>query len=120
MRPDDYHIHYPPEPQWPEPKVLCLVGPVRFRDTFYEVYEQESLRGQIVLLPVFTQSNRLTPTQLEMLAQLHKQKIANSHEVLVINVGGYQGDGTRAEVDFAHGRGIPIRFLVSTTSTGQA
>lgn len=118
MRPDDYLIHYPPDPKWPNLKVLCLVGPVRFRATFYEVYEHESLLGQIVLMPVFTSNNLLTPAQLQLCDQLHRRKIAISHEVLVINVGGYQGDGTRDEVAFAHSREIPVRFLVSGASTG--
>ena len=118
MRLADYHIHYPPEPQWPNPKVLCLVGPIRFRDTFLLVYEKESLLGQIVLMPVFTPNRLLTPEQLQICDRLHRQKIGNSHEILVINVGGYQGDGTRDEVAFARSREIPVRFLVSGVSTG--
>jgi len=118
MRPDDYHLHYPPEPEWPKLKVLCLVGPIRFREAFYQAYERESLRGQIVLMPIFTESGQLTPDQLRLCGQLHRQKIANSHEILVINVGGYMGDGTRDEVVFARSREIPVRFLVSGVSTG--
>jgi len=118
MRPDDYAIHYPPEPKWPNPTILCLVGPVKFRGAFNEAYERESLLGKIVLMPVFTPSNQLTPDQLCLCKRLHLQKISRSHEILVINVDGYQGDGTLTEIAFARCHEIPVRFLVSGVSTG--
>jgi hypothetical protein len=46
-----------------------------------------------------------------MLDELHKRKIDLADEVFVINVGGYIGESTRAEIEYAEWAGRPIKFL---------
>jgi hypothetical protein len=45
------------------------------------------------------------------LDELHKRKIDLADEVLVLNVGGYIGDSTRSEIDYAISHGKVIRWL---------
>ncbi|MDE2105440.1 MAG: hypothetical protein KGL39_49895 [Patescibacteria group bacterium] len=45
------------------------------------------------------------------LDELHKRKIDLADEVLVLNVGGYIGDSTRSEIEYAHSIGVPVRYL---------
>lgn len=52
----------------------------------------------------------LTKTK-EMLDDMHKRKIDMADEIFVINVGGYIGDSTRSEIDYAVKQGKKVRFL---------
>jgi hypothetical protein len=45
------------------------------------------------------------------LDDLHKRKIDLCNEVLVINVGGYIGESTRSEIEYATALGKRIRYL---------
>ena len=52
----------------------------------------------------------LTKTK-EMLDDMHKRKIDMADEIFVINVGGYIGDSTRSEIDYAIEHGKKVRYL---------
>ena len=47
----------------------------------------------------------------EMLDDMHNRKIDMADEIFVINVGGYIGDSTRFEIDYAIEHGMKIRYL---------
>ena len=47
----------------------------------------------------------------EMLDDMHKRKIDMADEIFVINVGGYIGDSTRSEIDYAIEHGKKVRYL---------
>ena len=42
-----------------------------------------------------------TPGTKEILDDMHKAKISMADEIFVINVGGYIGDSTRSEIEYA-------------------
>ena len=46
----------------------------------------------------------------EMLEDMHKRKIDMADEIYVINVGGYFGDSTRSEIQYAEEHGKPVRY----------
>ena len=46
-----------------------------------------------------------------MLDEMHRQKIDMSHEILVINVGGYIGESTKSEIEYARIKGKKISYL---------
>lgn len=46
----------------------------------------------------------------EMLDDMHKRKIDMADEIYVINVGGYIGDSTRSEIQYAEEHGKPVRY----------
>ena len=52
----------------------------------------------------------LTKTK-EMLDDMHKRKIDMADEIFVINVGGYIGDSTRSEINYAKEHGKIINYL---------
>ncbi|MBP5750722.1 MAG: NAD(P)H-hydrate epimerase, partial [Firmicutes bacterium] len=52
----------------------------------------------------------LTRTK-EMLDDMHKRKIDMADEIYVINVGGYIGDSTRSEIEYARRTGKGVRYL---------
>ena len=43
--------------------------------------------------------------------EIHKRKIDISDEVLVIDIGGYIGESTRSEINYAINMGKPVRYL---------
>ena len=42
---------------------------------------------------------------------MHKRKIDMADEIYVINVGGYIGDSTRSEIEYALAVGKTVRYL---------
>jgi hypothetical protein len=52
--------------------------------------------------------------QKVMLDELHKRKIDLADYVLVLNVGGYVGQSTRGEIDYALSHGKPVEYLEAT------
>jgi hypothetical protein len=47
----------------------------------------------------------------DILDELHKRKIDISDEVVILNVGGYIGESTRSELNYAESIGKPIIYL---------
>ncbi len=47
----------------------------------------------------------------KMLDEMHKQKIDMSDEIYVINVGGYIGESTKNEIEYAKAKSKKINYL---------
>ena len=106
--------------------VITLCGSTRFKDQFIEAQKKLTLEGNIVIsVGLFGHSGdsevwenmdegTLTKTK-EMLDDIHKRKIDMSDEIFVINVGGYIGDSTRSEIEYALTHGKVVRYLESET-----
>lgn len=96
------------------PTVVCLCGSTRFRKAFEEANQRETLAGRIVLsVGFFGHEQGLQPDdpRKRRLDVLHKRKIDLADEVLVLNVGGYVGDSTKSEVQYARAAGKLVRWL---------
>lgn len=103
-------------------KVITLCGSTRFKDAFMEAQKRLTLDGNIVIsVGLFGHSgdnevwegmdeDTLTKTKL-MLDDMHKRKIDMSDEIYVINVGGYIGDSTRSEIEYAKAHGKRVEYL---------
>jgi hypothetical protein len=106
-------------PKVERPRVVCLCGSTRFKDAVLSARRTESLAGRIVVGPdLFGHAGDLPREMCERgnpvkdaLDELHLRKIDLADEVLVLNVGGYVGDSTRSEIDYAKVHGKPIRWL---------
>lgn len=95
------------------PTVVTLCGSTRFKTEYEETNKRLSLRGQIVLtcgLFAHADNLELSESQKELLDDLHKRKILLSDYIYVINVGGYVGQSTRSEIEFAERHGIPVYY----------
>lgn len=98
------------------PVIVCLCGSTRFMDAFHEANRLLSLEGKIVLtVEIVTYDGaddpqRADPEQKRRLDELHLRKIDLANEVLVLNVGGYIGESTRAEIAYANMTGKTIRW----------
>ena len=103
-------------------KVITLCGSTRFKNEFIEAQKRLTLEGDIVIsVGLFGHSgdnevwenmseDTVTKTK-EMLDDMHKRKIDMADEIFVINVGGYIGDSTKSEIEYAKATGKRIKYL---------
>lgn len=104
-----------------KPRIVCLCGSTRFSQAFQDANFNETLAGNIVLTigcdmksdnELFEKMSDSELTEVkEKLDRLHFAKIDLADEVLVLNVGGYIGQSTRREMDYAQSLGKHVRFL---------
>ncbi|MCQ2401756.1 MAG: hypothetical protein MJ059_07525 [Lachnospiraceae bacterium] len=95
--------------------VVTLCGSTRFKDQFMEVQKKLTLEGNIVIsVGLFGHSGDdevWAPGTKDMLDDMHKRKIDMADEIFVINVGGYIGDSTRSEIEYAGEHGKVVKYL---------
>ena len=99
-----------------EYKIITLCGSIKFKDEFMRIQEKLTLDRNIVLTPNFFNNIKKEEIDLEtkkMLDEMHKQKIDISDEIYVINVGGYIGESTKSEIEYAKSKGKKISYLES-------
>ncbi len=96
-------------------KVITLCGSTRFREAFREAQKRLTRAGNIVIsVGLFGHSGddeAWTEGTKAMLDDMHKRKIDMADEIFVINVGGYIGESTRSEIDYALRTGKSVRYL---------
>ena len=96
--------------------IITLCGSIKFKDEFMKVQEKLILDGNIVLTPNFFNNIKKEEIDLEtkrMLDEMHKQKIDMSDEIYVINFGGYIGESTKTEIEYAKTKGKKVSYLES-------
>lgn len=96
--------------------IITLCGSTRFYETFLEVNNKLTAKGYIVLSIGVVKSEAVMldkrDAELEkMLDALHREKITMSDSIFVINVDGYTGKSTKAEIEFAEKHGKRIYWL---------
>lgn len=101
------------------PRIICLCGSTRFIEQFAITTWELEREGFIVLgctlLPMWycqvpSHFGEATGTK-EQCDELHKRKIDLADEVLVLNIGGYIGESTRSEIEYAARLGKPVRYV---------
>ncbi len=105
-------------------KVVTLCGSTRFKDEFYQIQKELTLKECIVIsVGLFGHSGdeevwenmdegTLTKTKL-MLDDMHKRKIDMADEIFVIDVNGYIGESTKSEIAYAKEHNKPITYYSS-------
>ncbi len=97
-------------------KVITLCGSTRFRDEFTAAQKRLTLEGNIVLsVGLFGHSgdNEVwSENTKEMLDDMHLRKIDMADEIFVINPGGYIGESTRREIEYARKNNKTVKYLV--------
>ena len=93
--------------------IITLCGPIKFKEEFMEVQEKLTLDGNIVFFFFFFNNikDEIDLKTKKMLDEMHRQKIDMSDEIYVINVGGYIGESTKAEIEYANAKCKKISYL---------
>lgn len=101
------------------PRVICLCGSTRFIEQFATATWVLERRGFIVLgctlLPMWfcgvaSHFGEATGTK-EQCDEHHRRKIDLADEVLVLDIGGYIGESTRGEIEYAAATSKPVRYV---------
>lgn len=98
-------------------KKVCYCGSLRVAMDAFKKAEYDAVpRGEIALLPccmfVDIQREYGAESDYKIKAdELHKRKIDICDEVFVLNVGGYIGESTRSEIEYALSIGKPVMYL---------
>ena len=118
-------IYNQPDPEIPE--IVCLCGSTRFSEAFRKANFDLTLAGKIVLTigcdtrsdaELFAQYPAIDFTEIKIkLDELHKRKIDIANSLLILNVGGYIGESTRSEIDYAKAHDKIIRYLEPVLET---
>ncbi len=96
-------------------KVITLCGSTKFKDDFIREQKRLSLEGNIIIsVGMFGHSgdNEVWTEDIKaMLDDMHKRKIDMSDEIFVINKGGYIGQSTRSEIEYATKTGKKVNYM---------
>lgn len=102
--------------------VITLCGSTHFKDEFMEAQKRLTLEGNIVIsVGLFGHTGdkevwenmdegTLTDTK-EMIDDMHKRKVDMADGIYVINVGGYIGESTSSEIEYAKKHGKTVTYL---------
>jgi len=104
----------------PQPEIVCLCGSTKFYDAFQSANYRLTMAGFIVLIVGFYPHSAeqahgedvgCSPEQKLGLDELHKRKIDLADSIFVLNVGGYIGESTASEIEYAKQTGKPVTYL---------
>lgn len=93
-------------------KIITLCGSTTFKDEYERVNKILTLQGNVVLsCGVFDGLYPNPEKHLKLMQDIHKRKIDLSEGIVVINVGGYIGEHTREEINYAMDKNKKIIYL---------
>lgn len=95
-------------------KIVTLCGSKRFLEDFKSVKLSLISEGYVVLTPeIFDipEDTVFTDELHERLDNIHRTKMDIADVILVINPGGYIGDDTKLEIEYAKSKGMKISYL---------
>jgi hypothetical protein len=98
-------------------KIITLCGSTKFKDDFMLEQKRLTLEGNIVIsVGLFGHSGDdevWKEGTKEMLDEMHKRKIDMADEVFIINTGGYIGESTKNEIEYAINNNKPVKYMKS-------
>lgn len=96
------------------PHIICICGSGRFMEQMRIVEFDQTLKFKIILMIGCNTKDVARNDDWKhvkpMLDKLHLRKIDLCDEVYVVDVQGYIGDSTKAEIAYAVNIGKPIRY----------
>ncbi len=99
------------------PRIACICGSSRFIDQMavlgWEIEKTGKIALGLHLLPTGFPPDHIAEHDgvKEQMDELHLRKIELADEVFVVNVGGYIGESTTREVQYALKLGKPVKWL---------
>jgi len=99
-------------------RIITLCGSTKFRDEFIAEQKRLTLEGNIVISVGFfghSGDNEVwSESTKEMHDDMHKRKSDLADEIFVINPGGYIGQSTIIEIEYALKTNKPVKYLKPT------
>lgn len=94
--------------------IVTLCGSTKFKKEFIQIQKELTLKRNIVLtLGLFGHSGEPEAWKYKnMLDDMHKAKIDLSDAIFIININGYIGESTKAEIEYAKKCNKKIKYLI--------
>lgn len=92
-------------------EIITICGSMKFANQMKEKEIKLTKDGLIVLMPIMDVEETANESELLVYRNAHKQKIAMSDAIFVINIDGYVGRHTATEIEFASQKNKRIYFL---------
>lgn len=93
-------------------KVVTICGSMKFKQEMIEkAFELEAKDNYAVIQCVYKSDNNDEQVDKEKLSKIHFKKIEISDAIYVVNVGGYIGNQTKKEIEYAKSLGKEILSL---------
>ena len=100
------------------PQIVVLCGSTRFTDEMLVKQWELTKQGKIVLSWCTLPASYAVGLHIgdregvkAFVDEVHKRKIDLADEVLVLNIGGYIGESTRSEIEYALDHGKPVKYV---------
>jgi len=93
--------------------IVTICGSMRFEKKMQEIARNlEIKKGYCVLQPIYKVSKAKVETyeELENIYKSHLQKIDISNAIYVANIGGYIGESTKQEIEYAENAGKKVFY----------
>jgi hypothetical protein len=103
--------------RWKGIEIVCYCGSLRVAKEAFRKAEYEAvMKGELALLPscIYVDIEREYGAQSDYKKnadKIHMRKIDLCDRVMVLNVGGYIGESTRNEINYATETGKQISYL---------
>ena len=99
-------------------KIITLCGSLKYIEKMWVVAEKLSLEKGYAVMGVNPHviGRPLTEDEISTMKRLHKEKIAISDGIFVVNVDGYIGDSVKEEIAFAKSLNKEIFYLENPQS----
>lgn len=94
--------------------IITLCGSTKFKKAYEFFNAYHTMKGSLVFsVALFFHDHNvmLSDTQKLHLDRIHFGKILASDEIYVLDEGGYIGESTRAEIEWATLNLIPIKYM---------
>ena len=104
-------------------RVICLCGSTRFTEQMLVKQWELTKQGHVVLSWCALPDSYFASAGFDkghignkegvkdIVDEVHKRKIDLCDEVLVLNIGGYIGESTRSEIEYAKAHEKPVHYL---------
>lgn len=96
-------------------KIVTICGSMRFWNQIQLLSEQLQLQQEFAVIGITPHvlDRDLTEQEKALFGELHRAKIDVSDAIFVANVGGYIGESTKGEIEYARAHGKEILYLES-------
>lgn len=95
-------------------KIVYLCGSTKFKEAFERANKEETAKGKIVLtVAMFGHLEGLDMSSdiKKTFDEVHFDKILLADEIFILNVGGYIGESTKNEIEYAIQNKKQIKYL---------
>ena len=92
-------------------KVVTICGSMKFKNEMMKIATNlEKEKSWCVLQCVYTLNNDITDDEMQKVVNAHFKRIDISDAIFVVNVGGYIGNSTSNEIDYAKSKGKEVFY----------